>query len=82
MKNNIDKALEFLFEKLFERLFCFAMLMSIIAVISIFLISIFDKDFALIVACINISIGFVPFAIVLLLMIILALISWIIYGED
>ena len=80
MKDNIDKALEFC-EYWFERLFCFAMLMSLIAIISIFSVSLFNQDLALIVACINISIGFIPFAFDILSMVILTLISIIIYGE-
>lgn len=80
MKDNIDNALEFCGDW-FERLFCFAMLMTLIAIISIFSVGLFDQDFALIVACINISIGFIPFAIDILSMVILTLISIIIYGE-
>lgn len=80
MENKIDKFLEFLCDQ-FERLFWFAMLMSLIAIISIFSISIFNQDIALKVACINISIGFIPFAVDLLLITILGLIEFIIYGD-
>ena len=81
MKENIDNSLEFLVN-IFGRLLPFVLLMSLIALINIALISIFNLDIALKIGLINISIGIIPFAVVFLLISILSLISWIIYGED
>lgn len=80
MKDNMDNVLEFL-EKLFDRLNNFAILMCVITIISIVLISIFNKDIILKIVCINISIGVIPLVIDFLLVIILDLIECIIYGE-
>ena len=81
MKKNIDNTLEFLVN-IFGRLLPFVLLMSLIAFISMALISIFNLDIALKVGLINASIGIIPFIAVFLLIAILTLISWIIYGED
>ena len=81
MKDNIDKALEFL-DKLTVRLFYFAFLMVVIGAISLFFNSMSNKDIAIKVFFINMSIGIIPLIIVLLLSIILFLIECIIYGED
>lgn len=81
MKNKIDKALEFL-DKLTVRLFYFAFLMVVIGAISLFFNSMSNKDIAIKVFFINMSIGIIPLMIVLLLSIILFLIECIIYGED
>lgn len=81
MKNNIDNALEFL-DKLTVRLFYFAFLMVVISAISLFFSSMSNKDIAIKVFFINMSIGIIPLIIVLLLSIILFLIECIIYGED
>lgn len=81
MKNNINKVLKFL-NDLFERIFWFAILMLLIAFISIFLIGIFNFDIALIVFFFNLFIGFIPFVIIILFIAILNLIKLIIYGED
>lgn len=81
MKNKIDKALEFL-DKLTVRLFYFAFLMVVIGAISLFFNSMSNKDIAIKVFFINMSIGIIPLIIVLLLSIILFLIECIIYGED
>ena len=81
MKNKIDKALEFL-DKMTVRLFYFALLMVVISVISSLFMIMFNKDIAIKVFCINMLIGVMPLAIVLLLSIILFLIEVIIYGED
>ena len=81
MKNKIDKALEIL-DKLTIRLFYFAFLMVVVSAISLFFSSMYNKDIALKVFFINMSIGIIPLMIVLLLSIILFLIEVIIYGED
>ena len=81
MKNKIDKALEFL-DKMTVRLFYFAFLMVVIGAISLFFNSMSNKDIAIKVFFINMSIGIIPLIIVLLLSIILFLIECIIYGED
>lgn len=81
MKDNIDNALDFLFN-LLGRLLPFAMLMIAIAIISTFLISIFNQDFAFKVFHINMFIGIIPLVIAFLLITILALIRLTIYGED
>lgn len=81
MKNKIDKALEFL-DKLTVRLFYFAFLMVVISAISLFFNSMSNKDIAIKVFFINMSIGIIPLIIVLLLSITLFLIECIIYGED
>lgn len=81
MKNKIDKALEFL-DKLTVRLFYFAFLMVVIGAISLFFNSMSNKDIAIKVFFINMSIGIIPLMIVLLLSIILWLIEVIIYGAD
>lgn len=81
MKDNIDNALDFLFN-LLGRLLPFAMLMIAIAIISTFLISIFNQDFALKVFHINMFIGIIPLVIAFLLTTILGLIRLTIYGED
>ena len=80
MKENIDNSLEFLVN-IFGRLLPFVLLMSLIALINIALISIFNLDIALKIGLINISIGIIPFAVVFLLIAILTLISLIIYGD-
>lgn len=80
MKNKIDKALEFL-DKLTVRLFYFAFLMVVIGAISLFFNSMSNKDIAIKVFFINMSIGIIPLMIVLLLSIILFLIECIIYGD-
>ena len=81
MKNKIDKALEIL-DKLTIRLFYFAFLMAVVSAISLFFSIMYNKDIALKVFFINMSIGIIPLMIVLLLSIILFLIEVIIYGED
>ena len=81
MKDNIENALNFL-EKISVRLFYFASLMVIISAISLLFMIMFNKDIALKVFLINISIGIIPLMIVLLLFIILFLIEDIIYDED
>lgn len=81
MKDNMDNVLEFL-EKLFDRLNNFAILMCVITIISIVLISIFNKDIILKIVCINMFIGLIPYAIALLLGMVLCLIRLIIYGAD
>lgn len=81
MKNKIDKALDFL-DKLTVRLFYFAFLMVVISAISLFFNSMSNKDIAIKVFFINMSIGIIPLMIVLLLSIILWLIEVIIYGAD
>ena len=81
MKDNIDNALNFL-DKLTVRLFYFAFLMIVISVISLFFSSMCNKDNAIKVFFINMSIGIIPLMIVLLLSIILFLIECIIYGKD
>ena len=81
MKDNIENALNFL-EKISIRLFYFASLMVIISAISLLFMIMFNKDIALKVFLINISIGIIPLMIVLLLFIILFLIEDIIYDED
>ena len=81
MKDNLDNAIEFLANN-FERLLSFFLLMSLIAIISMALISLFNVHIAYKVFCINISIGVIPFVIDFLLFIILDLIERIIYGED
>ena len=81
MKDNIDNALNFL-DKLTVRLFYFASLMVVISVISLFFSSMCNKDNAIKVFFINMSIGIIPLMIVLLLSIILFLIECIIYGKD
>lgn len=81
MKDNIDKALEFL-DKMYDRLNNFAILMCVITIISIVLISIFNKDIILIVFFINMLISLIPLTIALLFGMVLCLIRLIIYGED
>ena len=81
MKDNIDKTLEFL-DKLYDRLNNFAILMCVITIISTVLISIFNKDIILKIVCINMFIGLIPYAIALLLGMVLSLMRLIIYGED
>ena len=81
MKNKIDKVLEFL-DKLTKKLFYFASLMVITSAISSLFMIMFNKDIAIEVLFINMSIGIIPLMIVLLLFIILFLIEVIIYGED
>ena len=81
MKDKIDKALEIL-DKLTVRLFYFAFLMVVISAISLFFSSMSNKDNAIKVFFINMSIGIIPLMIVLLLSIILFLIECIIYGKD
>lgn len=81
MKDNIDNALDFLFN-LLGRLLPFAMLMIAIAIISTFLISIFNQDFAFKVFHINMFIGIIPLVIALLLGMVLCLIRLIIYGDE
>ena len=80
MKENIDNSLEFLVN-IFRRSLPFVLLMSLIALINIALISVFNSDIALKTGLINISIGIIPFAVVFLLIAILTLISLIIYGD-
>ena len=80
MKDNIDNVLEFLVN-IFGRLLPFVLLMSLIAFISMALISIFNLDIALKVGLINASIGIIPFVVVFLLIAIVTLISLIIYGD-
>ena len=81
MKDNIDNAL-YLLDKLTVKLFYFAVLMFVISVISLLFIIIFNGDIAIKVFCINMLIGIIPHAIVSLIITILVLIRWIIYGED
>ena len=81
MKNKIDKVLEFL-DKLTKKLFYFASLMVITSAISSLFMIMFNKDIAIEVLFINMSIGIIPLMIVLLLFIILFLIECIIYDED
>lgn len=81
MKDNIDKALEFL-DKLTVRLFYFAYLMVVISVISSLFMIMFNENIAIKVLFINMSIGIIPLMIILLLSIILWLIEVIIYGKD
>lgn len=78
MKDNIDKALDFMTE-MFLKSFYFASLMLVISFISKFFIGIFNEDIAEKVFIINISIGLIPFAIIFLLFSILILIECIIY---
>lgn len=78
MKDNIDKALDFMTE-MFLKSFDFASLMLVISFISKFFIGIFNEDIAEKVFIINISIGLIPFAIIFLLFSILILIECIIY---
>ena len=80
MKENIDNSLEFLVN-MFRRSLPFVLLMSLIALINIALISVFNSDIALKTGLINISIGIIPLAVVFLLIAILTLISLIIYGD-
>ena len=68
-KDNIDNALEFL-DKMTVRLFYFAFLMVVISAISLFFSSMYNKDIAIKVFFINMSIGLIPLIIVLLLYII------------
>lgn len=81
MKENINNAIEVLAE-ISERLFCFFILMFVITIISIVIISIFNKDIILKILCINMFIGLIPLVIDVLIVIILYLIKCIIYGED
>lgn len=81
MKDNIENALNFL-DKLTIRLFYFASLMVVISVISSLFMLMFNKDIAIKVLFINMSIGIIPLMIILLLSIILWLIEVIIYGKD
>ena len=81
MKDNIENALDVL-DKLAKRLFYFAALMVVISAIILFFNIMFNKDIAIKVFFINMSIGIIPLMIVLLLFIILFLIECIIYGED
>lgn len=78
MKDNIDKALDFMTE-MFLKSFYFASLMLVISFISKFFIGIFNEDIAEKVFIINISIGLIPFVIIFLLFSILILIECIIY---
>lgn len=78
MKDNIDKALDFMTE-MFLKSFYFASLMLVISFISKFFIGIFNEDIAEKVFIINFSIGLIPFVIIFLLFSILILIECIIY---
>lgn len=79
MKYTIIDIIDFLLN-IWERLFYFMLLMLIISMIGSMLIGLINMNIANIFASINLFIGIIPFAIDTVLLIILLLINFIIYG--
>lgn len=79
MKDKIADTLCFLVT-IWERLLCFMVLMLIISMIGSMLIGLINMNIANIFTRINLFIGIIPIAIDTVLLIILLLINFIIYG--